>query len=105
MAILNPYEWRVLQDRPGKRLLAKVDATTMELIICEEWTEDWCLEQARQEREAPALVGADLKPLAVIPPSVQSKAINEGWANDRKQWKKWMNDIDNRYLRTSDGTA
>lgn len=104
-ALLNPYEWRVISERPGKRIKAKVDPATMELIICEEWLEDANLVQAAQERETPSLVTPDLKPLAVIPPSVQAKAINEGWINDQKAWKRWMNDIDNRSLKITDGTA
>lgn len=104
-AFPNPFEWRVMSERPGKRILMKIDPATDEVVICEEWTEDYCLEEAKAQRDVPKLVGADLKPLAVIPPSVQNRAINDGWANDPAAWKRWMNDIDNRYLRTSDGTA
>lgn len=99
MSIVNPYEWRVIHERPGKRILAKVDPATNEVVICEEWLEDVALLQAQQMREAPPLVSPDLKPLAVVPDSVMSKALKEGWANDQKQWEKWARDIDNRNLR------
>ncbi len=97
--LVNPYEWRVISERPGKRVLAKVDPATDEVVICEEWTEDVALEQARQQRERPMLVSPDLKPLAVVPDSVMSRAIKEGWSEDQKQWEKWARDIDNRNLR------
>lgn len=103
--IQSPYEWRVLIERPGKRILAKVDRATDEVVICEEWAEDPVLAQARQERERPSLVGPDLRPLAVIPPSVEAKSLKEGWYNDLDAWRRWANDVDNRGLRTSDGTA
>ncbi|MFO7306921.1 MAG: hypothetical protein C0P74_015545 [Gammaproteobacteria bacterium] len=99
MSIVNPYEWRVIHERPGKRILAKVDPATNEVVICEEWLEDHVLEQARIQREQPLFVHPDLKPLAVVPDSVMSKAIKEGWSEDQKQWEKWARDIDNRNLR------
>lgn len=99
MSIVNPYEWRVISQRPGKRVLAKVDPITDEVVICEEWLEDVAIEQARQQRERPMLVSPDLKPLAVVPDSVMSKAINDGWANDQRRWERWARDIDNRKLQ------
>jgi hypothetical protein len=105
MALVSPYEWRVTSERPGKRILMRVDPSTDEVVICEEWTEDGSLLEAQMERERPTLVGPDMKPLAVIPPSVQAKALNEGWYNDQDQWRKWANDSDNSKLRTTDGTA
>lgn len=103
--IQNPYEWRVLRETPTKRVLAKVDLASGELVICEEFLEDAVIDQAREQRERPMLVGPDLKPLGVIPASVESRAINEGWINDMGQWKRWLNDIDNNRLRTTDGVA
>lgn len=104
MAIVNPYEWRVLSERPGKRILGRVDPSTMEVEICEEWLEDPYLHQARVMRDA-GRESKDLMPLAVIPPSVEARAIKEGWINDDKQWKRWINDIDNRKLKVTDGRA
>lgn len=103
--IQSPYQWRVIKETPTKRILAKVDLATDEVVICEEWIEDAVLAQARIERERPTLVGPDLKPLAVVPPSVEARAINEGWINDKDQWRKWANDLNNNKLRTTDGVA
>ena len=103
--IQNPYEWRILRETPSKRVLAKVDRATNELVICEEFLEDEVLTQAREQRERPSLVSPDLKPLGIIPPSVEARAINEGWFNDQDQWRKWANDSDNNKLRTTDGVA
>ncbi len=105
MTITSPYEWRVMSERPGKRILMKVDAATNEVVICEEFLEDAVLAEARLERERPQLVGPDMKPLAVVPASVQSRAINEGWDQDKGAWRRWVNDLDNRSLKTSDGRA
>lgn len=105
MLIQSPYDWRVISEKPGKRTLAKVDPATNELVICEEWTEDYVIDQATRERDVPQLVSPDLKPLAVIPPSVEARALKEGWYNDQDQWRKWANDLNNRKLRTTDGTA
>ncbi len=103
--IQSPYQWRVIKETPTKRILAKVDLATDEVVICEEWIEDAVLAEARRERECPSLVGPDLKPLAVIPPSVEARAINEGWINDKDEWRKWANDGNNNKLRTTDGVA
>jgi hypothetical protein len=103
--LTSPYDWRVIAERPGKRVLAKVDIGTNEIVFCEEFYEDFALAQAREERETPMLVSPDLKPLAVIPPSVMNKALKEGWAHDDKALKRWANDVDNNKLRLTDGTA
>lgn len=105
MQIANPYEWRVVSERPGKRILMKVDRATDEVVVCEEFLEDTVLEEARLRRDAPALVSPDLKPLAVIPPSVMNRSIKEGWVNDQGEWQKWANDVDNNKLRLTDGRA
>jgi hypothetical protein len=103
--LTNPYEWRVVSERPGKRILMKVDPVTDEVVVCEEWLEDVVLEEAREQRERPMLVSPDLKPLAVVPPSVMNKSIREGWVHDDKAWKSWINDIDNNKLKLTDGKA
>ena len=106
MAVIrNPYDWNVISERPGKRILSRIDPATDEVVICEEWTEDLALAQARLERERPQLVGPDLRPLAIIPPSVEARALNEGWYNDQDEWRKWANDSNNKNLRTTDGMA
>lgn len=101
--ILSPYDWRVISERPGKRVLARVEGE--EIVFCEEWTEDGALLEAQQQREKPQLVGPDLRPLAVIPQSVQAKAMKDGWFNDEQAWRRWANDLDNRNLKTSDAKA
>ncbi len=93
-------DWRVVKETPTKRILMRYCAMTDEVEICEEWLEDAPLRQAEAEREAPTLKDANLKPLAVIPDSVMSRAINEGWVNDQDQWAKWARDVDNRKLQT-----
>lgn len=103
--LISPYDWRVVSERPGKRVLMKVDAATNEVVICEEFLEDVVLEQVREQRERPLLVTPDLKPIAVIPPSVMNQAIKEGWVHDDKALRRWANDIDNNKLRLTDGTA
>jgi len=104
--IANPYEWQLLTRRPGKEIWSRFDPHTDQLVIRETWVEDACLEQAAQQRElAESDPSKEFKPLAVIPDSVMSQAINEGWDQDDQQWKRWMNDIDNRYLRITGGVA
>jgi hypothetical protein len=106
MAVIqSPYEWRVISERPGKRVLAKVDPMTDEVVICEEWQDEPAMHEARLQREAPSLVGPDLKPLAIIPASVEARSIKEGWYNDQNEWRKWANDLNNNKLRTTDGIA
>ena len=78
-----------------------------EIEFLEEWFEEFTLAEAKRERDifehAGGRRGADLAPVCVIPNSVRSKAIREGWEDDDVKWKRWMNDIDNRYLRISGG--
>lgn len=104
MQIYSPYEWRPFgPQRPGKIIEARIEGD--ELVIRETWLDDLALDEAALQRERPHLVSPDLKPLAVIPQSVQAKAIKEGWFHDDAAWKRWANDLDNRSLRTTDGTA
>ena len=60
MLIKSPYDWSLVSERAGKRILARVDPATDEVIVCEEWIEDANLAQARLEREKPVLVSPDL---------------------------------------------
>jgi len=92
-------DWRVVKETPTKRILMRYDPVTDSVEVCEEWLEDVPLEQARQQREKPAIEGKNTKPLAIIPDSVMSRAIREGWANDQDQWAKWAKDVDNRKLQ------
>jgi len=47
--------------------------------------------------------GKDLRHVAEVPMVVYQKAIREGWANDDKAWKKWLNNPDNKVFRTWEG--
>jgi len=104
--MIGPYDWFLVEQRPNKRIECRFDAETDDLIFRETWLEDEALVQAAEQRElAEAGASADLMPLGVIPDSVVSQSIVEGWHDDDQAWKRWMNDIDNRYLRIRGGTA
>ena len=47
--------------------------------------------------------GADLRHVAEVPMVIYQRAIREGWANDMKQWKSWLNHSDNKVFRTWGG--
>lgn len=100
-----PGEWRLFESRPGKNIYSRIVGDEVEFL--EEFIEDPFLEAARQQRDQIDLDGyhKDFQPMAVIPDSVRSRAINEGWADDKAAWKRWMNDLDNRYLRVKGGTV
>jgi hypothetical protein len=45
----------------------------------------------------------ELKHVAEVPMVIYQQAIREGWANDRKKWKNWLNDPDNKLFRIWQG--
>ena len=47
--------------------------------------------------------GKDLRHVAEVPLVVYQKACREGWANDMSEWKKWLNNPDNKVFRTWNG--
>ena len=47
--------------------------------------------------------GKDLRHVAEVPMVIYQKALREGWANDKAQWKKWLNNPDNKVFRTWQG--
>lgn len=96
-------DWRVVRETPHKRVLMRYDAATDEIVVCEEWYDEAALEQTREQAEKP-IFGTQKahRPLAVIPDSVMSRAIKEGWLNDQDQWAKWAADADNRRLQLTD---
>ena len=59
------------------------------------------VEHAKAMRDEP--VGKDMKLAAYIPEYVMDQAFKEGWANDMKAWKKWLNDPDNAAFRVWPG--
>jgi hypothetical protein len=97
--MLKPTEWRVIKQTPSKRILARYDAATDEMVFCEEWLEDAHFREVQRERERPRFANKDVRPLAIIPDSVLSRAINEGWVNDSAKWAKWAKDVDNRKVQ------
>jgi hypothetical protein len=50
--------------------------------------------------EAP---GKDFRLAAVIPQTVLDQAMLEGWFHDKKAWKRWANDPNNRDFRVWKG--
>ena len=48
-------------------------------------------------------VGKNMRHVAEVPLVIWEKAVQEGWSKDQNAWKKWLNDYNNRYFRTSGG--
>ncbi len=59
------------------------------------------IEHARALRELEP--GKTFRHAAEIPKVIWNKALREGWHNDQKAWKKWLNDPDNRAFRVWQG--
>lgn len=63
-------------------------------------------EQAREAEEArvetPEYRNLGLKRIASVPMSVYFRSIREKW--DTRDWKRWYNDPDNKYLRVYKGS-
>ena len=47
--------------------------------------------------------GKTLRHAAEIPMVIWTKALREGWHNDKTAWKKWLNDPDNKAFRVWKG--
>ena len=47
--------------------------------------------------------GKDFRHVAEVPIIIYNKAVREGWVNDPKAWKKWLNNPDNKLFRTWKG--
>jgi hypothetical protein len=66
-------------------------------------------ELADQLREHHKVIGHrkshNLVPICEIPMIEYERAFREGWVNDPKAWKKWMNDPVNKMFRITDGRA
>lgn len=99
-------DWQLRSESPGKRTWMRYNPATDEVEFVEEWFEEVPLREARLERDIYEHAGAKsdmMAPVCVIPNSVRAKAIKEGWEDDDAKWRRWMNDIDNRYLRIRGG--
>lgn len=116
LIIADPFEYTEIARRyhPDgslakiikQRIVRGITPDHDELEICEEWYEQPLVDEAKRLADTyQRKVDEPMKPLAVIPQAVQAQAINEGWVNDGKQWKKWLNDSDNKRLRISGGRA
>tara|TARA_R110002072_G_scaffold94434_1_gene208653 strand:- start:1086 stop:1376 length:291 start_codon:yes stop_codon:yes gene_type:complete len=47
--------------------------------------------------------GKDIRHVAEVPLIVYQRACREGWANDMSQWRRWLNNSDNKVFRTWQG--
>lgn len=47
--------------------------------------------------------GKDFRHVAFVPETVLNASFTEGWFDDPKAWKRWLNDPDNRDFRTGGG--
>ena len=47
--------------------------------------------------------GKTFRHAAEIPMVIWTKALREGWHNDKTAWKKWLNDPDNKAFRVWKG--
>ena len=59
------------------------------------------IEHARALRELEP--GKTFRHAAEIPKVIWNKALREGWHNDKKAWKRWLNDPDNKAFRVWQG--
>jgi|TARA_R110001599_G_scaffold206091_1_gene403389 hypothetical protein len=59
------------------------------------------IEHARALRELEP--GKTFRHAAEIPKVIWNKALREGWHNDPKAWKRWLNDPDNKAFRVWQG--
>ena len=59
------------------------------------------IEHARALRELEP--GKTFRHAAEIPKVIWNKALREGWHNDPKAWKRWLNDPDNKAFRIWQG--
>ena len=70
---------------------------------------DQVTDLAAQMREEHKVVGhrlsRNLVPIAEIPMIEYERAFREGWVDDPKAWKKWLNDPRNKAFRITDGRA
>jgi hypothetical protein len=47
--------------------------------------------------------GKEFRHAAIIPKQVLDQSIREGWFGDKKKWKAWANDPNNKAFRTWPG--
>jgi hypothetical protein len=70
---------------------------------------DQVTDLVKQMREEHQVIGhrksRNMVPIAEIPMIEYERAFREGWVNDPKAWKKWLNDPRNKAFRITDGRA
>ncbi len=66
------------------------------------------LDEAKRMREASKQMGTHqrigqnhMRPVAEVPMLVYNQSIRENWG--KKEWRKWLNDPDNKAFRITDG--
>jgi hypothetical protein len=47
--------------------------------------------------------GKEWRHSAFVPAAIWNRAVREGWVHDKKAWKKWANDPENKLFRTWPG--
>lgn len=63
------------------------------------------LDAVKEERENMDTRKSHYRPIAHIPVHVTERAMREGWYNDKKAWKRWLNDSDNKHFRIWEGNV
>jgi hypothetical protein len=70
-------------------------------------TLDPVLSLAEQMRDQNEVIGhrksAQMVPVAEIPMIVWERAAREGWLHDKKKWREWINDPQNKPFRITEG--
>jgi hypothetical protein len=105
---VKPTDWRLVTDKPHKKTWMRYDPSADEIVFMEEFYNYVPLKQAAQQRELYDLGfggDKDFKPVVVIPQSVVSEALRDGWYHDEAKWKRWINDGDNANLRITRGNV
>ena len=61
------------------------------------------LEHVKHIKDTTVKQGMDMRHVAEVPMVIYQKAMREGWSNDEKAWKRWLNNPDNKAFRTWEG--
>lgn len=61
------------------------------------------IEHVKHIKDTTVKQGMDMRHVAEVPIVVYQQAMREGWANDEKAWKRWLNNSDNKVFRTWGG--
>ena len=61
------------------------------------------IEHVKHIKDTTVKQGMDMRHVAEVPMVIYQKAMREGWSNDEKAWKRWLNNPDNKAFRTWEG--